>query len=85
MTTPERAEVGNDFGPDILGSKVSALQQEILAKVDEIESTKTALREKEEQLKSIKETIEGKYDFQKKAGCGTKSFDYHALLSYFLI
>ena len=53
--------MGNDFGPDILGSKVSALQQEILAKVDEIENTKTTLREKEEQLKSFKETTEGKY------------------------
>ena len=43
----------------ILGSKVSALQQDILAKVDEIENGKAALIEKEEQLKSLKETIEG--------------------------
>ena len=42
-----------------LGSKVSALQQDILAKVDEIEIGKAALIEKEDQLKSLKETIEG--------------------------
>ena len=43
----------------ILGSKVSALQQDILAKVDEIEIGKAALIEKEDQLKSLKETMEG--------------------------
>ena len=80
LTTAERSEFGNDFGPDILGnflekllkeilfsniffsisgSKVSALQQDILAKVDEIENGKAALIEKEDQLKSLKETMEG--------------------------
>ena len=82
LTTAERSEFGNDFGPDILGkfleklwkrsyfqlyflffsisgSKVSALQQDILAKVDEIENGKAALVEKEDQLKSLKETMEG--------------------------
>ena len=37
----------------------TALQQDILAKVDEIENGKAALIEKEDQLKSLKETIEG--------------------------
>merc|ERR1719266_2500141 len=63
LTTAERSEFGNDFGPDILGSKISALQQDILAKVDEIENGKAALIEKEDQLKSLKETIE---DLNKK-------------------
>ena len=59
LSTSERAELGNDFGPDILGSKISALQQDILAKVDEIENGKTVLTELEHQLKSLHESIDG--------------------------
>ena len=58
LSTSERSKYGNDFGPDILSAKISDLQQELLAKSDEIEVEKSNDRAKDHQIKTIQDEVE---------------------------
>ncbi len=50
LNASERASIGNDFGPELLKSKMSEMQQELLGQASEIVNLKSALKEKEQEL-----------------------------------
>jgi mitotic spindle assembly checkpoint protein MAD1 len=50
LSQPEREQLGDDVGVDIMGAKIAELQQGMLTKSEEIESLKSAMRLKDNEI-----------------------------------
>lgn len=63
LTSSEKAELGDDIGPDMLASRITSLQQDIIEKASEIETQKSSCVEKQRQVSLMQTEVQ---DLQKK-------------------